>query len=244
MKHPFLFRAVLLVFLMGLCGCGRLIDWGKCNFYQGIEAEGIPSGVCAYVRTIIIYDQFTTVGIFDALWLSDEVRTAYAQTHSHRVGKNEIQENNLLRRLLAENEHFISFIILSLHEFPLGEPDSVWTVMLEIDGQVYTPIEIKPIELTPEYQAFFGNRYNRFKTAYMVKFEAQDNDENDIITEQTRCMSMRFRSIKKEGVVTWATRPEDAHNPCNPCATGQCCLPVNHGGCTPNCEERDLVGLQ
>lgn len=244
MKHPFLFRAPFLILIVMLSGCGRIIDWGKCNFYQGIEAEGIPSGVCAYVRTLIVYDQFTTVGIFDALWLSDEVRAYYTQTYAHRLGKNASQENNLLRRLLAENEHYLSFIVLSLYEFPLGEPESVWSVMLEIGDAVYTPVEIKPVELTPEYQAFFGNRYNRFKTAYLIKFDAQDNNENDIVTNQTRCMSMRFRSIKKEGVVTWAVWPEDAHNPCNPCATGQCCLPVNHGGCTPDCNERDLVGLQ
>ena len=56
----------------------RVVDWGKRRFDQGEPRTNAKADVRAQVRSSRIYnDQFETVGLFDALYLSSEVRTAW-----------------------------------------------------------------------------------------------------------------------------------------------------------------------
>lgn len=65
-----------------LSGCGRLIDWGKSRLYQGNSFKIDLDAIKDHIRWATVYDQFTTVAMFDALWLSPVVRTAFAQEHA------------------------------------------------------------------------------------------------------------------------------------------------------------------
>ena len=86
---------VAAVMLVLLPGCGRLVDWGKNNFYQGDQVDNYRCDIKPYIRSVTIYDQFTTRATFDALWLSDEVRLAYVDLHVSRQGKGEERKNAL-----------------------------------------------------------------------------------------------------------------------------------------------------
>lgn len=192
-----------LIALLSLPGCGRIIDWGKQTFNQGQEVDEINKRVKDYIRSIKVYDQFTTRGIFDAIWLSDEARTAYADLYAFRQGKSDEHTKTFLRRQLEENKHFISFYVLSLYEVPLGESNSEWNLILKVNDAEYVPLEVKKIELPHEYRIFFGDKFTRFKEPYIVKFNAKDVDENFIITSQAKKIELLFRAVDRRVVLCW-----------------------------------------
>lgn len=194
----------ILIILTIIPGCARITEWAQNSFYQGEQVNVDISHVQKQVRSVYMYDQFSTDAIFDALWLSDEVRTAYAQIYSSRHGKD---SSAFLRRQLEENKHYISFYVLSSYEVPLGADNCLWTLLLHINDQIFTPIEVKMVELPQEYQLFFGKRFNRFKVAYVVKFNAQDVDEQPLLTTNVDEIKLVLRSIKKETTLAW-----DVHN--------------------------------
>lgn len=197
----------ILIIISFLPACTRLVDWAQCNFYQGISLSDACGDPCLLVRSVTMYDQFETVGHFDALWLSDQVRTAYVDLYIRSLGKNEEQKNILLKRQLDENKHFIIFFVLCPYEMPLGETHSIWNLFLEIDGAHFDPIEIKMVELSPIYRSYFGKHYNRFKAAYQIKFDARDIQDNPLINHNTTQLMLHFRSAHKEGTLCWNTAP-------------------------------------
>lgn len=200
--HQFLL-ALLMVCLSG-CGC-RVVDWARDVFYQGDLLPQRAKDVRACVKSVVAYDEFTTAAIFDALWLSDVVRTYYVDVCALKYGKSEEQREQNLRRQLAENEHFIMFYVLSLYDMPLKEKESIWSLFLEINGSFFAPIEIKSVELVPEYKKIFGKSYSRFKVPYLVKFNACDINNKPLITDETNHITLHFRSNEKEVMLHWAT---------------------------------------
>jgi hypothetical protein len=189
--------------LLVLPGCGRVVDWAKGNFNQGTSFKKNTQISKAFIRSVTVYDQFTTSGMFDALYLSDQVRTLYAQLHARRYGKSDEQYKIFLRRQLEENNHFISFFILTPYEAPLGKKDDKWAVFLNIDGDKFSPIELKTIELSPEFQFIFGKRFNRFKVAHIAKFDANTVEDKLLIDANTKNLALYFRSTDKQAELKW-----------------------------------------
>jgi hypothetical protein len=196
-------RFVLFGLVFLLPSCGKMVDWVSNSFTQASSLDDHCDIVEKYSKSITTYDQFTTVAKFDALWLSNQVRQVYVDLFALKFGKTEEQKRALLRRQFEENNHFISFYVLSLYECPLGDVHSAWTLFLTIGNKNYTPIEVKVVELSPEYVYMFGKKFNRFKVAYSVKFDAKNIDDIPLIGDNTPDMKLVFRSIKKEAVLTW-----------------------------------------
>ncbi len=98
MKRDIVRSVLCTVLLCGLSGCGRVADWATQTFDQGKTIDNALGFAKSYVKSVVVYDQFTTVGMFDALWLSDEVRTAYANAYAMRRGKPEEFKNTVLRK--------------------------------------------------------------------------------------------------------------------------------------------------
>lgn len=197
------YKVFICLTIIGLLpSCGRVMDWGINTFEQGNKVEQFDKIPQRYVRYEHVYDQLTTEAIFDALWLSDEVRTAYTNVHAQRFGKNEEQHNAFLRRQLAENDHYITFYVLSLYTIPLNPSDSQWGIFLQLDNNQYEPLEVKEIDLNPEYKQFFGKRFTRFKQEYQIKFAAKDLNDTLLITPNSE-VKLIFRSLKKEVTLVW-----------------------------------------
>lgn len=193
----------MMIFVLLLPGCGRVIDWGKRTFIQAPSLDASVNAAQQYIRSVTSYDQLSTRARFDVLWLSDDVRINYADLYALKFGKTEEQRKIFLRRQLEENNHFISFYVLSLYEYPLGDIHSEWTLFLTIDDKQYAPIEIKSIELAPEYIYIFGKKYNRFKVPYSVKFDAKDIDDKFLITPETKNITLHCRSLKADVTFVW-----------------------------------------
>lgn len=203
MQRKKIVPGVAVMLLALLSSCGRIIDWGKSNFYQGEDVVLYSEKVGPYIKNVTIYDQLDTKAHFTAMWLSDPIRTAYAQLHTKRMGKDEAQYKTFLRRQLEENNHYIAFYVLSTHEVKLGVPESYWSLFLRANGKDYMPFEIKEVELPTEYQQFFGTYWNRFKVPYLVKFRLTDENEDPIISDLTESISLFVRSAQKEHAFTW-----------------------------------------
>jgi hypothetical protein len=195
---------VVVCIFFGLPGCGRVIDWGKDIFFQGEDITPDMLLARRHVRSAKVYDEFSTAGIFDVLWLSDEVRTVYATLHARKEARDEDRANTFLRRQIEENRHSLAFYLLVPRAIHLGDSNnSEWSVFLQVGEYKAQPIELKTVELSVEYKAIFGRIYNRFKTVYCLKFDVQDIDGNPIITPETKSMSICFRSVSKQVYLTW-----------------------------------------
>lgn len=203
MKHMFKYWTLSAILLCLFGGCNRIVDWGESNFNQGKEVENKAKSVRKYVKSVTVYDEFTTEGMFDVLWLSDEVRTTYADLHALRRCRNEEYKKTFLRRQLEENNHFITFYVLSPFEFQLADSQSKWSMCLFVDGDYYYPIETSVVELDQEYKAIFGKKMSRFKESYLVKFEAKTLEEKPIIADDVEKLELQFRSLVKETKLVW-----------------------------------------
>lgn len=206
MKH-LLVRATFIVgstLLLSGCG-GRVFDWAKEHFDQGCPVNQHLERARCFIRTERIYDQFTLVGGFSAIWLSDVVREEYVELHAYFRAKTETEKKAMLRRQLAENDHFIQFYVLSANDITLGKYDSDWSLVLRIADKIYSPHEVKEIELSQEYILIFDKLWDGFQTPYLVKFAAKDVDGNLIIPNTTTCISLEFRTFTKECSMNWVS---------------------------------------
>lgn len=222
MKNSVVKYLFLCSFILVLSGCGRIVDWAEGKFYQGTDIRGYSKVPRSYIRSVKVYDQFTTLASFDALWLADPVRISYANLYAFKHGREESLRKAFLRRQLEENRHYISFYILTNYGLSFGEQMSDWSVFLDTGVHVM-PSEIKIVDLSPEYKAFLGKKLNVFKTVYLVKFNAKNNDGNPIILNSTTDIKLVFRSVKKEIVLSWpiTTTPliieQDGDEDCTGC---------------------------
>lgn len=202
-------KILLLLGVLLLSGCAgnNIKDWAQETFYQSNVYKDDLAIAKRYLRGMRLYDQFTTLGIFDALWLSDEVRTVYSNIACRMTGKDEEASLAFLRRQISANTFFISFYVLSLDEVCLTTTPLLWTLYLDIDGKKYVPAEIKMIELPFEYEDFFGNRLNKHKQAYEVKFDRKDAQEKDIL-EGKMMMQLFFSTPRHYDSMVWYLDPE------------------------------------
>jgi hypothetical protein len=194
---------IFTVLILPGCG-GTLVDLTKETFPQGEQYKDHKKLTKHYLRDINIYDQFTTLALFDALWLSDEIRTIYTDVYAQMLGKTTDAKNAFLRRQLKANNHFISFYVLSTHGVQLSAKPIPWALHLEIDGKKYLPFEVKAIELPVQYQMLFGRHFNKHKQAYEVKFDRNDADGKDVLQEgKPHSMKMFFSSASHYDSASW-----------------------------------------
>lgn len=198
------FTSIMIFFLLGLLpGCTKVIHWASDCFPQSKKRVVDYTLINKYVRSVKMYDQFTTKAQFDALWISDPIRKLYVDEYVQIAGKSVDQKNILLRRQSDESKHFIMFFVLTPYEVTLGERDSGWGVLLKLDDMYFDAIEVKSVQLLPIYQNFFGNKYTNFKSVYQIKFDTQDVQDNLLLTSDTKKVALCFRSVTEEVLLEW-----------------------------------------
>ena len=196
-------RSFVLMSTLLLAGCGGVVDWADDTFSQGKSHSYNKSLVKEYLRSERIYDQFSTVAFFDALWLSDEIRTEYADVYVKMHGRSQDVRNTFLRRQLKSNSTEISFYVLSLNQIPLNIKPHQWLLHLEIDGIKYLQSSVKSAELSPEYVIFFGKALTNHKRVYEVKFDRKDADGNEILHEESKNLSLMFSGPQQYRAMNW-----------------------------------------
>lgn len=202
MKRNTIFYAIASILLIAP-GCTNLVRWGKETFYQGETIKNNIDKVKSYIRSAWVYDQLSTRGIFDALWLSDQVRRTYANLIALHQGKDAEQTKILEQQQMGLNNATISFYILSLHDQLLGDEQSEWQIILELNNQLYRPSLIKQIELPYEYKLILKDVLTRFKQPYLVSFNAVDEQGNSILSDNMAQIVLYFRSLDKQVKLVW-----------------------------------------
>lgn len=193
---------LLVTSMLGFSGCTRIATWAQRNFYQGKPTADYFELPDTYVRSITVYDQFTTVAMFDALWLAPRVREDYIQRSSYRLFKSDEQRQAAELRQQQELTHFIDFYVLSIYTIRLDQ-SPLWGIALVVDGARYLPVEIKQVTLEPEYAYFFGKALTHFKTPYLVRFAAKTSDNSPVITNNSRVLSLEFHSVDRDTALVW-----------------------------------------
>ena len=207
-----LFVKAKVILLASLCiflyGCVPYYKLSKSEFPQGKELEISKLGIVQqYLKSATIYKCFTTLAIFDALWLSDDVREAYVALHSQKSGKSQTSREALLNRQLEENKHWISFYVLAdIRQEPnsgMSEKSPLWSTYIDLGcNKKIEPESIKEVELDTENIFFFGEKFNSFKTAYLVQFPACDSDGKSFLTDCT-VVKLVISSVNKSSELVW-----------------------------------------
>jgi hypothetical protein len=209
MKSPAILRVAICAALVSIAfsGCKRYIDWGKDVFCQGEKFDAYERIPRVYLRSARVYDQFTTMGLFTALWLADEVRLAYSCVHARRRGMDEDLQSVFTRRQLEENNHFISFYLLAAEigdDTLLSNESPPWTIYAQIDGENYKPIEIRYLTSLPmEYRFFFGDYLTSHQQMYLVKFNARDINNKRLINNNVRALSLWLTDGNRKVELKW-----------------------------------------
>lgn len=199
-------RFSLLSLLIFMSGCIPYYRLSKKEFPQGEDLKTYYNISRDYIRSQSIYEQFTTLAQFDAIWLCDQTRIAYVDMYSQRHGKSDSTKEAILNRQLEENRHWISFYVLSdirdVSNASLTDKNPYWTVYLEIAGQKLEPVDIKEVELEPEYANLFGNKLNSFKAVYYISFAAQDIS-GKFYLDGCKSLTLFFNSVDKSCSMEW-----------------------------------------
>jgi len=201
-----------IAFLCAFSGCVKYHKISHGETPQVREHERFDLVAQSMVKSVTAYEQFRTLAVFDALWLSNPVREVYSYLNTMRLGKNRAAQKALLRRQLEENKHWVSFYVLAevydkAHQL-LSEKKSKWSVYLKTaTGQRVPAQTIKEVELEPEIKWLFRHRYSSFKTAYRVTFPSRDGDHEQYAQEENG-LSLIFQSPHLSVNVAWGMPPE------------------------------------
>lgn len=193
-------------------GCTRYIDWAATIVDQGDTMEACITLARPYIKAARVYDQFTTLALFDALWLHEDVVDAYACAHAAKYGFNDEQYHKFLDKQIEEHEPYISFYLLATIYGPSGimltDPNPMWVVQLKIGNNLYNPAKIRLVELPHEYRYFFGRRWNIFKKPYLIQFDSYDKNNNPVIWPMTQEVELVFRRVGHETSMLWCLDSE------------------------------------
>lgn len=188
--------------LLLVSGCSRYAGWVQEVFYQGNRVPTFLPSTKKYVRSLHVYDYLTTLAHFDALWLSDDIRTIYVGLQAQNSCLNTCQKEALCTRECAKNDTKTTFIILAwvkgATNTELTDECPLWSMCLSVDCKCYQPCSIKICDLCPEYVAMFGRIFTRFKTAYVVQFDIGQD-----ALEDAGSFELRFNKIGLQTSVSW-----------------------------------------
>lgn len=212
-------KAVLCsVLLLTLYGCNRYHRWARAQFEQTEYRNILRGEIEHYVQSSDQWDGFTTVGRFDALWYARPVVEWHMQQCTARTGGILYPELAAIRdERLKEIDTYAIFYLLMTDDtggslkpqLSLEEPHNAnWSVLLNVEGAIYTPLSIKKIAkhlVEPELIALFGPRYDaRYRNLYKVAFPRAAVEGRDTLGELT-CMKLIMRSVAYEVAIVWDT---------------------------------------
>ena len=198
-----------------LCsGCKKTpgyYDLVPSEFPQGDEPENVSSLVHKNLRSVKIYNQFTTEAIFDVLFFSDEIQAKYVALYGARRGTSEEANQKHVNALRGSSKKMLTYYILAdirdVQSQTLVPKEAVWSLYLRNSkGKKIEPAKIKEIELEPELRQFFLHRFNRYKTAYIVTFPSVDALGKPYFEGQEK-PSMVLSSVTQERTLSW----QEAH---------------------------------
>lgn len=197
----------IISFLFLFSGC-RLKNYADKTFFQGCLVDKCLKFPQNYIKSIRIYHEFNTLGIFDAMLLNDDIFKAYIKLYAQKNYLTQDEICKMLQKTKSKFDNFISFYVLA-HvphvDYPLDiqYKDFVpWNVTLIVNNIKYQPVEVKREVLSSEFKLFFGSLISKHKNSYLIKFPAFDAQGNNIITPRSN-ITLCFSTIDRKGSLVW-----------------------------------------
>lgn len=224
--------SITIISLLMISGCNKIINWGKQNFAQApVYSEPFVREAQNYVKSALVYSQFSTVAMFDAIFLTDQMRMIYLDHHTKASSLTDQQKAIAKTRLLNENKYFISFYVIAYQKEHLysstkdlftgsyqkqsdifGNKDASWNISMIVNDRVYIPESVKIVDLPFEFREFFGRRLSQFHTTYLVRFAAQDQKGHTILEPLKKYkITLQFKSVMYESELIWRNMVYQKH---------------------------------
>jgi hypothetical protein len=201
----------LVFIIISTTGCKKKLpayyDLLPTEIPQGKESKNMAGIMHRNVRSVKIYNQFSTEAIFDVLAYNDEVQMQYVDSYSKRHGLNTEGRLKLFNKQQEEIKKQLVYYVLAdirdVQSQSLLKKDAAWSLyLLTPEGKKIEACEIKEVELEPELRQFFLHKHNRYKVAYKVTFPSiKGITPKDVI--------MVIASVTQERQLNWA-KPEVA----------------------------------
>ncbi|MFA6263908.1 MAG: hypothetical protein WCW33_01520 [Candidatus Babeliales bacterium] len=211
MRSHILFLFAPLGILFMTTSCVKYHDLVKSEFPQGGRLPDQRAIAQRYRRTATLYEEFQTRAVCSALWCSDEWRTAYVDVYGSKRGLSAESREEMLKRQLEENQHWITFYLLADVRdktfTSLGDSVASWSVYAEVDGKKMTPAPkkegIREVELEPELQLFFGPTFNLFKGAYLIRIPINQDLAGRLAKRDVRSLKLVVSSSTEYCTLEW-----------------------------------------
>lgn len=231
MISSYVYRFIVIPLLLILPSC-TIIQWSNQAFRQAeVVSPHFSKSMKPYIKSGTVYTEFASIAEFVALFLTDQARMIYADYFFNRNFKT-IDEQKIAReRLLTENNQYITFYVLGYQPatiYPteralffgeyqvqgplLGSPDAKWKISLLVDGKEYAPADIRSAQLPVEYQYFFGRLWSQFKMSYKVRFDAKDDQGQQILPPGHHHVILKFSSVTHTTRLEWINMPYHFEN--------------------------------
>jgi len=162
-----------------------------------------------WLRQERLYDQFSTVAIFDLLKVSDDVARFMARDRSFLDGVSIIHKTNVMRQAVEDIKNELTIYMLAdvrnELDAQLGKDASMWRFWLKLDdGTCIKPKDIVDVDWTPELIEMFGRGHNVLKNLYKLTFSLSGSKDNE---EERRLrrgpISLVIRSTRYQRLVRW-----------------------------------------
>lgn len=167
-------KLICLFFIVLLLpSCVQYVNWFNCTFMGG-KKNDVSSIELAYpyICAMHMYHQFQTVGLFDALWLTRDSISVFAELKANRLGLDCKEEQKIFKKEFSKTKNKLVFYLLvpKKTKRQIVKTDSSnfpWAVYLSINTgykcQNFQPSLIKKIfKLRPEYHFILSYNYNKF----------------------------------------------------------------------------------
>lgn len=213
---------------IALSGFSKITQWGKENFKQAESyAHTFVERAKPFIRSTKVLHEFSIFATFDVMLLADGMRMLYVDYHKKCHGLSKAQEASLRQRQLNEDKYFISMYVVAtqasriylnnkslftgqyqVQSSILGHKDATWNVSMIVDGRQYFPESIRTVDLPIEYVQLFGPLNHQFATVYLVRFAANDENNNPILPiNHTASIILQFSSSLYQTEVVWKQIP-------------------------------------
>jgi hypothetical protein len=208
MKQMLTWSGMILLMVL-LPACDRYVRWPRDVFYQGEHHDNVSGVVRAYTKSIRMYDQFSTVALFDILWVSDEIREQFVQSRSCRKHFTAHQEEAVRACLVGQREQYITFYVFAPRAYDsymsLACPQSSWSIALSIDGCMYQPYDICVWDLESELYDVISAHCLRARTCYRVRFAAYTRDGYHLLgPERKKDIQVIVSNATHQACAQWA----------------------------------------
>lgn len=193
-----------------LPGCRMYYEFVPSEVPQGKMPPSLNGAIATWLKPVRIYNQFSTVGLFHVLRVSDEVALLARRDRAFLEGRTPAALRELLQGAYKDNQHELIFFMLAWVDedlgVPLGKDKSPWRFLIKLPNNTnLLPTSINKVMWTPELDLYFGHKYRDhwqlLKLTYPLTGSAEKNPEQSYLRRGP--IQMILRTSEHQATISW-----------------------------------------